>query len=263
MPANHHFEKKDRRRTHTASDAVLEIQAVADIEGARMNACLGAGQFDPEECDSLKAQRLAERIELFNVLNDWLGERYFKEMLDLFVFCSTRDLNPGNPSKPQRQKDEERLVLRRLILLGTFGFDHGVASKTQTALDLSRAENMAETILSAILRSRWTIVSPRTARAIRPPNAWAVPIGGCRLSFRSLSEDEARDYIWDRADTLFAEQDTYLTVRQRDGIIELDIVKPFAELDCACSFAKMMEQQRIINLKTQQWIDPESDRHEL
>ena len=252
----------DRHRTRNVSSEMLQQLATADVKGWPLN---GSGKREhpsQEEQDEIRDQQLAESIELRSFLVDLFGEESFNELLHLYLFLSLREfsveilgLPKPDPTKPRRRMVRERPLLRQMILIGTFHCERLIGSKLQRYLDMCRRKDMSEIALSEHLPSDWVVISPRTARAVSHFDAWSVPIVGQQAQYESLSDNAVSDYIRDHASVLFAEHDAYLSLHQQRGLITLEVIRVFSDVDSARSFARRIEQRWITNLKTGTIVD--------
>ncbi len=254
------------RRTFTSPAEWLEEIAVADIEGSKLNGCSDSWLFDPEEIAVVKTQRIAVDSDLRSHLVDLFGEPYFNDLMQLYVDLSLREyseqvlgLRKPDPSKPRRRVAWERPLLRQLILIQTFRSEPGIVGKLKRYADACRREDMAELVLSEMLWSGWAIVSPRTVRVIDSGDVWVVALPDRRSPHRHLSERDILQYMLNHAGTLFEEANSYLGIQREGEQFVLDVVKLFADLDEACTFARKIGQRLVTNLKSQQCLDLEFD----
>jgi hypothetical protein len=248
----------DRRRTYNLSDPVLQQLAIADVSGWPVNGSGNREQFDLAKRYEARQRQLAQRMELRDFLLELFGDEHFHATMDLFVELSTRQIDP-DPSKAHRRKAAERPLLKRMILLGLFRSDRPINEVLRANLEQCRIEDMAEAAVANIGRSKWTIVSPRTARAIRNADLWSVQIEGRQAVYQSLSKDDTSEFIRDQATVLFEEDGAYLSRWHQGRRTVLEVVKLFPDLESARAFAKTSGERWITNVKTQQTIDAGSE----
>jgi hypothetical protein len=240
------------------------------------NALAHATRTGAARCRFPARERLGRRTgklwrARFRELRRWLvgvlGEQHYElgqHLLASAVSCRTLGEQLGRDASnawrfKQRlcERLKEAIMLAALAAVGQPPVGRGAAwAWVEGVLGDLAASALAEATIEALKRDpTGCTVSPRTASALGPIDAWAASLAGYEKRHASLTAELVRAYVLHWRRILFGPEPTYLGVwRDDNGQYCLDLTRLFPDAVSAIAFGRRNGQHAVTHLKTLQTL---------